>query len=462
MLLPASIQSGDLLIALFSGYSTSAAVDVNWPGGWTEFFETDASSTASLAVAGAYRRATGSEGGSITVTTNVSVLAAHNTYRISGAANPTAQVPEAYGTGAITSGTTINPPLLTPTGGAKDYLWLAVAGWRDTTPVVNTDPTNYTNPIEASSAGGTSGTKLRSLRRQLNASSEDPAAFALNVASDRRIRVTIAVHPDTTPPTPNPMTFATAPANDSATQISMTATTASDPSTPICLPFHHTYRCGSNGGTGGTSSSWQSSTSYSDSGLQANKCYGYTVTGQGLVAQHGHGLEHFLHLHVRQHSGHAHPERSYRNHVESDQCRERQPFVQPDDVFCRPGGDDQPQRCHLAQPVGQRFGQPFGHRGLADRCPARCAGPSGPDRLDHVRCQGEGEEPGWGRDSVERRRPGDDTGRLSSHHRLPLDRHQHWDALQHRQRLDQHRHDDGHVRRWSEPSCAHSGGCGRA
>ena len=56
---------------------------------------------------------------------------------------------------------------------------------------------------------------------------------------------------DTTPPTPNPMTFATAPYNDSATQISMVATTASDPSTPVQYLFTFTA-CGSNGGTGGS------------------------------------------------------------------------------------------------------------------------------------------------------------------------------------------------------------------
>jgi hypothetical protein len=86
---------------------------------------------------------------------------------------------------------------------------------------------------------------------------------------------------DTTPPTPNPMTFATAPGNDSASQISMTATTASDATTPVNYLFtNDNSTCGSNSGAGGTTSSWQSSTSYSDSGLAVNKCYGYTVTAR--------------------------------------------------------------------------------------------------------------------------------------------------------------------------------------
>jgi hypothetical protein len=93
---------------------------------------------------------------------------------------------------------------------------------------------------------------------------------------------------ETNPPTPNPMTFATAPSNDSATQISMISTTGSDASPPVNYLFtNDNSSCGANAGTGGTSSSWQGSTSYSDSGLQANKCYGYTVTARDLLLNTG-------------------------------------------------------------------------------------------------------------------------------------------------------------------------------
>ena len=197
--LPSGIVSGNLLIALFSGFfgSGTTPVDISWPLGWTEFFEQDAStSTLHLAVAGAYRLADGNEGASITVTTNLSVLAAHNTYRISGAADPATQPPEAAAISYTAAAAGIDPPSLTPTGGAKDYLWLAVAGWRRTGLSATTSPTNYTDAIEGSSAGGASGTKLRSLRRQLNAASEDPSTFTLSsTTSERRIGVTIAVHP---------------------------------------------------------------------------------------------------------------------------------------------------------------------------------------------------------------------------------------------------------------------------
>lgn len=99
--------------------------------------------------------------------------------------------------------------------------------------------------------------------------------------------LSIALKPnDTSPPTPNPMTFASPPTNDSTTQISMTATTAVDDYTP---PVEYLFTldntsCGSDAGSGGSSSSWLASTLFSDSGLDTNKCYGYTVTARDSVS----------------------------------------------------------------------------------------------------------------------------------------------------------------------------------
>ena len=91
---------------------------------------------------------------------------------------------------------------------------------------------------------------------------------------------------DTDPPTPDPMTFATAPDDASTTSIDMIATTASDPATPVEYLFTYTA-CGTDPGTGGTSSSWQTSTSYTDNSLQVNQCYGYTVTARDSVPNTG-------------------------------------------------------------------------------------------------------------------------------------------------------------------------------
>ena len=89
---------------------------------------------------------------------------------------------------------------------------------------------------------------------------------------------------DSHAPTPNPPTFSSNPSNDSVSQISMTANAITDPSTPVSYYFAAvTGSCGANVGTGGTDSGWQTSTSYSDAGLQTNKCYGYTITGKDNV-----------------------------------------------------------------------------------------------------------------------------------------------------------------------------------
>ncbi|MGD0350993.1 MAG: hypothetical protein ABSB84_11885 [Verrucomicrobiota bacterium] len=75
--------------------------------------------------------------------------------------------------------------------------------------------------------------------------------------------------PDTTPPTPNPSTWATGPHATGTTSISMTATTASDPS-----GVQYYFHCLT---TGGHDSGWQASATYVDTGLSPNTMYTYQV-----------------------------------------------------------------------------------------------------------------------------------------------------------------------------------------
>ena len=77
---------------------------------------------------------------------------------------------------------------------------------------------------------------------------------------------------DTTPPTPNPSTWATVPYKASSTSISMTATTATDPSGGIQYYFDET-----SGNAGGTDSGWQSSSTYTDTGLTTGSTYTYRL-----------------------------------------------------------------------------------------------------------------------------------------------------------------------------------------
>ncbi len=74
---------------------------------------------------------------------------------------------------------------------------------------------------------------------------------------------------DTTPPTPDPATFAVAPYATGTTSISMTATTATDESG---VEYYFTCTAGD-----GNDSGWQDGTTYEDVGLSPSTQYTYTV-----------------------------------------------------------------------------------------------------------------------------------------------------------------------------------------
>ncbi len=81
--------------------------------------------------------------------------------------------------------------------------------------------------------------------------------------------VVIAV-PDNTPPEPNPMTWQVHPHGISTTAIAMEATEAVDASTPV----EYLFACIT---VGCNSSDWQTSRSFTDTGLKANTWYGWRV-----------------------------------------------------------------------------------------------------------------------------------------------------------------------------------------
>jgi len=86
---------------------------------------------------------------------------------------------------------------------------------------------------------------------------------------------------ETTPPTPNPMTWKVSPYLVGTTSIPMLATTADDPTKPISYYFK--FAGSPTGGTGGADSGWQSDTLYINSGLLPNQQYGYRVKARDGV-----------------------------------------------------------------------------------------------------------------------------------------------------------------------------------
>jgi pectate lyase len=77
-----------------------------------------------------------------------------------------------------------------------------------------------------------------------------------------------------TPPTPDPMTFATTPYATSSTSIAMIAATAADISG---VEYYFTCTAG-----GGHDSGWQSDTSYTDTNLMPSTMYTYTVKARDM------------------------------------------------------------------------------------------------------------------------------------------------------------------------------------
>ena len=191
--MPSGLAAGDLIIVVFR-----AAADGNvTPAGWTEFLESnaDASDDGTTFL---WRKATGDANDTLTMTITSSKFAAA-AYRITGAADPAVTPPQSAAVETTGTSTLPDPPSLTPTGGAKDYLWIWSGGWEgeQTSPPAS-NPTNYTlSPIGANS--GTAGAVTTNCRvalaaRQLNAASENPPSWTIS-ASDDWTALSIAVHP---------------------------------------------------------------------------------------------------------------------------------------------------------------------------------------------------------------------------------------------------------------------------
>lgn len=200
--LPSGIVSGDLLIVKFTTSGGDGSTTITWPPGWTQFFNVAVENGTRVRLAAAYRQADGTEGATIIVTTSRSGDSAHHAYRISGAENPAVQPPQASA-GATGNSNSPDPDSLTPTGGAKDYLWLAISGHDDGNDgyILPAPTTNYTNLL-ANESSGAAGVSAGSARRELNAASQDPGAFTLDDTNTHYwVAATIAVYPAPPPPT---------------------------------------------------------------------------------------------------------------------------------------------------------------------------------------------------------------------------------------------------------------------
>jgi len=184
--LPASIASGDLLIA---HVGVRNAGTWTLPSGWVALTE-QAGGGAVGEMGVWYKIATGSEGASATWTTNTATTAAWQVRKITGWHGTTP--PELTATSG--DAVAVNPPSRTASWGAADTLWLAVVGSSANTMSFTAAPTNYTSLTTTTASTGGGASNAGSAVRQLNAASEDPGTFT---TSTNRwwAAATIAVRP---------------------------------------------------------------------------------------------------------------------------------------------------------------------------------------------------------------------------------------------------------------------------
>ena len=93
----------------------------------------------------------------------------------------------------------------------------------------------------------------------------------------------LGISQDMDAPTPDPMTWSVTPHAIGTDSISMTASTATDPSG---VEYYFEFTGSSSGGTGGSDSGWQASNTYTDNGLDANEYYSYRVIARDKSPVH--------------------------------------------------------------------------------------------------------------------------------------------------------------------------------
>jgi hypothetical protein len=180
--MPATVNAGDLLLMLITFHATQGSVTT--PSGWT--------AAGSIGLANIFTKAaSGSEGGTtVNVVTANSVKAAAQTYRITRWFGDAGTNGVVVATNSGAPGTSADPSNNTPNWTDRT-LWLAAAAVTGN-PTFSVDPTNYTNV--QSTGDGASTCLLRSLRRTLYATSENPSTFTWS-GSQSWSAFTIAVRP---------------------------------------------------------------------------------------------------------------------------------------------------------------------------------------------------------------------------------------------------------------------------
>jgi len=195
--LPTGITAGQLLIMLVR--SAGAQTVASAPTGWTALITNNVADATDDVTGIYYRWADGSEGSTVSVDWSAAAKGFAIVWRVTGAINPATQVPQVTaGATHTTTANTANPGSISPTGGSKDYLFIAVMGQGGELNSPTVAPTNYGNLVPGNSGtAGAVGTNCTGGggSRQVTTATEDPAVFTHPAADLGGIAFTIAIHP---------------------------------------------------------------------------------------------------------------------------------------------------------------------------------------------------------------------------------------------------------------------------
>lgn len=191
--------NGQLTIAVLG---TDGQPTLTWPSGYTQFFTQ--SQAGAFTIYGAYHQEDGTEGTTFDIISDASERWAAIVYSLSGAANPATQVPEATTVDGSVATANPDPPSITPTGGSKDYLFIAAVNndgeeadddtWNNFPPLFYT-PFPARQKTTAAAGATTLNCSLETAEQAATtAGPEDPGVFT-NDLSKTYVGATIAIHP---------------------------------------------------------------------------------------------------------------------------------------------------------------------------------------------------------------------------------------------------------------------------
>jgi hypothetical protein len=184
-------SAGDLLIIAItiSGNSIIASPPTGWTALATDI-DSGAGSRPNMYIY--YKVADGSEGSSVTVTSNSSTWSAQLAYVITGWSGTPECAEDEFGHASGTANT-IDPPSLTPSWGSANTLWIVFGACNSAT--VNSGPSGYSGlSTVATTSHGALAMVITTAWAQIAAASEDPGAFSLSTAV-QRVAATVAVKP---------------------------------------------------------------------------------------------------------------------------------------------------------------------------------------------------------------------------------------------------------------------------